>query len=124
MTQPINFSDYNLSITKNILTAKPKVKGGPAVTVNLNEVVGVDLNTGELKFGKKMFSKYCKDGSIAIEKDSSGKNYLVAECQTQKKDVYNTNKLKLDGALQITIPMSAASDKNQSDDCCSACNIM
>ena len=63
--EPIDFDDYKLSCQKNILTCKPKPtrKGSPAVTVNLNEVVGVERNEegSMLKLGLKMFSKECRD---------------------------------------------------------------
>ena len=119
MATPINFAHYTLKAVENILTATPKMGsflfwkinlinlsnfiydylgGGPAVTVDLNGVIGNDA--GRLKFGGKDFSKSSKNICI-IEKNNA--NFLQAECLS-KSGTYNISELKLDGSLQITIP--------------------
>jgi hypothetical protein len=120
---PIDFKDYKLNISDakgHILTAKPKTRGPPAVTVNLNEVVGV--HKGKLEFGRKMFSKDVVPGSARIEfkKDA---NYLVAQIKDKDGTIidFNSPGLRLDGNLQISIP--ADTRKRQDNDLCSACVI-
>jgi hypothetical protein len=100
---PINFNDYNLSVEKSgILTATPKKGGTPAVKVNLNNVVG--NSDGKLVFGGKNFSKTSE--SVKIQ-HKNGANYLVASCVVSGGGLKKSD-LKLDGALQITIPATAA----------------
>ena len=119
-SSPINFANYTLKALENILTATPKsnsnlchfaylynskiiiltslkIAGGPAVSVDLNQVIGND--GGKLKFGGRDFSKTCKDIKM-VEK--LGTNWLVAHCLT-KTGTYEPSELKLDGSLQITV---------------------
>jgi len=113
--QSISFPDYNLTIVNNILTAKPKSKQGPAVTVNLNEVVGV--KDDKLAFGKRDFSKKCKDIEIRVVK---GQNWLHATIKKGSDGLPKQGQLLLDGHLQITIPsdkIKENSGASSQDDC-------
>jgi hypothetical protein len=115
---PINFADYNLSTMKNILTAKPKSRTVPAVTVNLHEDVGVD--NGELKCGKRNFSKFCQDIKVV---QKNGFNCLYAKIP-QKDGSSTESYLKLDGALQVRVnPSALQSGKQESGECCNICTI-
>ena len=114
---PINFADYTLKANENVLTATPRKGGGPAVTVDLNGVIGND--SGRLKFGGKDFAKASKSIMI-VEK--AGSNWLQADCLT-KQGTYNKSELKLDGSLQITIPTKHHA-KDASTGCCDTCAIM
>ncbi len=110
--QSIDFQNYRLTTNKNILTAKPKNPGSPAVTVNLNEVVGVQ--DGALKLGRKMFSKHCQKITIV---EQNGINYLSAYINDKSgRPSDEPYLLKLDGALSITIPKEAA--KTQESELC------
>ena len=91
--------------------------GGPAVTVDLNGVIGND--SGRLKFGGKDFAKASKAISI-VEK--AGSNWLQADCLT-KAGTYNKSELKLDGSLQITIPTKHHA-QGSSEGCCDSCAVM
>ena len=93
------------------------VGGGPAVTVDLNGVIGND--SGRLKFGGKDFAKASKS-IVIVEK--AGSNWLQADCLT-KQGTYNKSELKLDGSLQITIPTKHHA-KDASTGCCDTCAIM
>ena len=71
---------------------------GPAVTINLDTVIGNDR--GALKFGGRDFSKSSRS-IVMVERD--GRHYLTAECQAED-GAYVKSELKLDGSLQISIP--------------------
>ena len=126
---------------------------GPAVTVDLNSVIGNEQ--GRLKFGGHDFSKVCclciYWTSIIVSHDLNlfrWNNFLLLITQTSKNisvvergqsnwlmaDVLNKqgnyakSELKLDGSLQITIPAKHhAPDPINSEscgNCFNACSIM
>jgi len=104
----INFDEYQLSTKNNVLICRPTKKGVPAVTVNLNEVVGVERYEGrsQLKFGKMNFSKECSDIRIEV---IDGSNFLCANIHERAPNagLITECKLMLDGNLSITIPANA-----------------